>query len=98
MTHSPFTHTSKPSLLQVRQALLAARVNTNHPGSLQMRQTSSSKSPNDDVTPTAPVKRKAPSTPVINLVDDDEEEDAWDALDEIEGRVGAKSDEALGAG
>ncbi|KIM73439.1 hypothetical protein PILCRDRAFT_829181, partial [Piloderma croceum F 1598] len=43
-----------------------------------------------------PVKRKAPSAPVINLVDDDEEEDAWDALDEIEGRVGVKSNKAKG--
>ena len=33
---------------------------------------------------------------MINLVDDDEEEDAWDALDEIEGRVGVKSDKAKG--
>ena len=33
---------------------------------------------------------------MINLVDDDEEEDAWDALDEIEGRVGVKSDKAEG--
>ncbi|KIM83728.1 hypothetical protein PILCRDRAFT_97161 [Piloderma croceum F 1598] len=41
------------------------------------------------------VKRKEAS-PVINLVDDDEEEDAWDALDEIEGRVGVKSDKAKG--
>jgi DNA excision repair protein ERCC-4 len=32
---------------------------------------------------------------VINLVDV-EEEDAWDALDEIEGRVGVKSDKAKG--
>jgi hypothetical protein len=38
------------------------------------------------------VKRK---TAVINLVDD-EEEDAWDALDEIEGRVGVKSDKSKG--
>jgi len=35
-------------------------------------------------------KRKAP---VINLID---EEDAWDALDEIEGRVGVKSDKSKG--
>ena len=33
---------------------------------------------------------------MINLVDDDEEEDAWDALDEIEGRVGVKSDKSKG--
>ena len=33
---------------------------------------------------------------MINLVDDDEEEDAWNALDEIEGRVGVKSDKAKG--
>ncbi|KIM71372.1 hypothetical protein PILCRDRAFT_830383 [Piloderma croceum F 1598] len=43
----------------------------------------------------SPTKRKAAPT-IINLVDDDEEEDAWNALDEIQGQVGVKSDKAKG--
>ena len=33
---------------------------------------------------------------MINLVDDDSDDDAWAALDEIEGHVGVKSDKARG--
>jgi DNA excision repair protein ERCC-4 len=43
---------------------------------------------------TSPIKS---NPPVINLIEEDEHEDAWNALDEIQGQVGQKLPPSTGA-
>lgn len=93
MTLSLYMHILKLLSHQIQLAFLGAQNNINHPGFSLMPPISFSKLPRNGVIRTARAQAQK-KVPVI--IDVDEEEDAWDALDQLEGRVGMKSNKTRG--